>query len=94
MSGSQRLTNDGTLTPTGSPIRIYSIGLACSVSACNITLHNGAAASSTQYLRVDAVTNGTAQESWIGGMLFPDGVYIDTHAAGSVIALIGFNTEA
>lgn len=92
--GNQRLTTVGNLTPTASAIRIYSVDAHSSISASSLTFYNGltSGGSATIYLVFATDSAGNIHESWADGVYFPDGVWINTFAAGTVTTLVGFST--
>lgn len=91
--GYQRLTTVGNVVPTASAIRVYSIDAHSTISTTALTLHNGLVSSTTVtiYLRCGSDSQGNIHEEWTNGILFPDGVWIDTAAAGTVTTLIGYS---
>jgi hypothetical protein len=91
--GNQRLTGVGNILPTGSPIRVYYVSAHSTVSASSLTLHNGLYSSTTAtiYLVMATDSAGNIHESWSDGVYFPDGVWLDTFAAGTVTTIVGYS---
>lgn len=90
--GNQRLTGVGNIVPTGSAIRIYSIDAHSTISASSLTLHNGLVSSTTTtiYKVLSTDSQGNIHETWEHGMYFPDGVWLDTGAAGTITTVVGY----
>jgi hypothetical protein len=92
--GNQRVTGVGNILPTDTAIRIYSVDGYSTGSDTGLVLHNGLVSSTTTtiYLVVHNEANGTAHESWVDGVYFPDGVWLDTIAAAAVTFMVGYST--
>jgi len=91
--GNQRFTTVGNILPTGTAIRIFSVDAHSTVSSSSITLHNGLISSTTTtiYLVYGSDSQGNIHEYGMD-VLFPDGVWLDTNAAGTVTTLIGYSS--
>ena len=92
--GNQRLTTVGNITPTGTALRIYSVDAHATTSFGALTFHNGLKSSTTLtlYLHLMSDTQGGIHESWKHGVYFPDGVWINTTAAGTITTIVGYNS--
>jgi len=90
-SGNQRLTGVGNLLPTGSAIRVVEIHAHSTLSASSLTLYNGLDSTSDLYLVFSTDSQGNIHE-YCADTYFPDGVWINTGAAGTITTLVGFNT--
>jgi hypothetical protein len=89
--GSQRLTSVGNLLPTGTAIRITSVHAHAALSASSLTFYNGltSASPASVYLVFSTDSQGNIHESGMNAY-FPDGVWINTGAAGAITTLVGF----
>ena len=94
--GNQRFTDVGNITPTGQALRIYYINAHSTVSSASLTLYdttlNSGSSGALEYLTLPANSQGFINEQWDKGVYFPDGVWLNTAAAGTITTLIGFNT--
>ncbi len=92
-SGNQRLTTVGNLLPTGTALRLTEIHAHSTLSTSSLTFYNGLTSASpgAVYLVFSTDTQGNIHEP-CADTLFPNGVWIDTNAAGTVTTLVGFNT--
>lgn len=79
MTGSKRLTTDGVVGPSGSPIRVHSaVILSGSGGAGVLVLRNGTTASGTVYVQeYGNAASKTKTYNFIGGLVFPDGCFFD-----------------
>ncbi len=91
--GNQKFTSVGNILPTGTALRVYYVDASTTVSASSITLHNGLVSSTTAtiYKIISLGNTGTAHVEWHEGMFFPDGVWLDTGAAGTITTIIGYS---
>ena len=90
--GIQQLSTVGNILPTGTPLRIFSVDTYSTVSSSNIVIHNGLVSSTTTtiYVVQPNSNQGVGHNEWHEGLYFPDGVWIDTKAAGTVITVVGY----
>lgn len=77
-SGSQRLTADGAVGPSGKPIRVFSATQLSGGTAGILVLRDGTSASGTVYVQKTApVVSNTDTVNFEGGLLFPNGCFFD-----------------
>jgi hypothetical protein len=94
MAGLQRFTANGTITPTNTPLRVYSLDLTSSVSSTSLSLWDGLSSATTYnlMLRLSSSaynTQGTAHKEWSEGVAFSSGVYLNT-SSGNCVVLVGY----
>jgi hypothetical protein len=77
LPGTQRITADGSIGPTGKPIRLYCVSLVSGGTASVLSLLNGSSASGTQYVSITGTISTGVVINFAGGMRFPDGLYAD-----------------
>lgn len=81
-SGSQRLTADGVVGRSGSPIRVYSAVMhSGSGGAGELVFRNGTTDSGTIYLQeAGTAASKTKTYNFCGGLFFPSGCFFDKDA--------------
>lgn len=94
--GSQKLTNQGYLSPPNAATRVYHINYVATTSPTNLKLGNNeesstATGSLATWVQVDATTL-TGQLDSSAGILFPLGVLLVT-SSDFAYAIITFSTE-
>ena len=89
--GSTRLTGDGVVGISGKPTRVFFIHLISGATGSTTTLENGTSASGTIYAQIDGVASSGVTVNFAGGLLFPDGCFMDTDANISS-AVIGYTS--
>jgi hypothetical protein len=90
MTGSVRLTADGVVGPSGSPIRVHSVEMLNDSSVGELVLRNGTADSATIYVKKNGATvSDTDTYQWTGGLVFPAGCFFDKDT-NTVAAVINF----
>ena len=89
--GNQRQTTVGNLLPTGTPLRLVSVHAHSTISASSLTFYNGltSASPASTYLVFSTDSQGNIHEYGMDEY-FPDGVYIETGAAGTITILTGY----
>ena len=93
--GNQRFTSVGNLLPTGTPLRLSYVHAHSTISASSITLHNGVVSSTTATIYLVFSTNSQGDIHEYGmDVLFPDGVWLDTSAAGTITTVVGYSKVA
>lgn len=95
--GTQRITQQGFLTPTGTPMRIYNVHFVSTDSITNLVLANRASGTSatgsfTDFLSVNSSPQGRGYWNSEVGMRFPLGVFVET-SVNFTFATITFSTE-
>jgi hypothetical protein len=92
--GNQRFATVGNVLPTGTAIRVYYVSAHCTISGGSLTLHNAlvSSTSTTVYLTLPTDSTGNINEQWDHGVLFPNGVWLDTGCAGTITTIIGYRT--
>lgn len=88
-AGSQRLTADGVVGPSGSAIRVFGIHIISGGADGVVSLLNGTSASGTTYITETGDT-GTGKSVFYGtqGILFPSGCFADVDANTSSVLVI------
>lgn len=78
MSGSVRLTADGVVGQSGSPIRVFNVEMLNDSSVGELVLRNGTGASDTIFVKKNGVVvSDTDTYNWFGGIVFPSGCFFD-----------------
>lgn len=78
MPGSQRITADSAIGPSGKPIRLYSVSLISGAGGGSVlSLLDGTSASGTQYVSITGTANTGLVTNFAGGLRFPDGLFAD-----------------
>ena len=90
--GNQRFNANGTVSPYGVT-RVYAVDVASSISDTAIALYDGLTSTSNLILQIIAA-DGTAHESWGDGVLFSNGVYLNTYTNANVVTLISYSRVA
>lgn len=87
--GSQRLTADGVVGPSGKPIRVFNVTwLSGAGGPGELVLENGTAASSTNWIVQDGSAASKSDTlNFEGGLLFADGCYFDKDANVAAIVV-------
>ena len=88
--GNQRFNANGTVSPYGIT-RVYAVDVASSVSGTTIALYNGLNSTSNLMIKIDTAS-GDAHESWSEGILFTNGVYLNTYTNANVVTLISYGS--
>ena len=91
--GSQRLTGDSAVGPSGTPIRLHSIHMVSDATAATVTLRNGTSTSGAAYLQVDGLSSDGVTINISGGLRFPNGLFLDDDGNMNW-AMCVFSTEA
>ena len=92
-TGSQRLTADGAVGPSGVPIRVWNVEHLNDTSAGELVLRNGTAATDTVYVKKNGVTvSDTDTFNWARGILFPAGCFFDKDT-NTVAVVVTFEVE-
>ena len=91
--GSQLLTTVGNLLPTATPIRVVSVHAHSTISTSSLTLYNGLTSASpgAVYLVFSTDSQGNIHEYGMDEY-FPNGVWLQTGAAGTITTLIGYSS--
>lgn len=89
--GNQRFNANGTISPYGIT-RIYAIDIASSISNTVIALYNGLTSTSNLILQINTLSDGTAHESWTDGILFSNGVYLNTFTNANIVTLVSYSS--
>lgn len=88
-AGSQRLTGVGNLNPTGSALRITGVHAHSTLSASSLSFYGGLDSTSDLYMVFSTDSQGNIHETGMDAY-FPDGVWINTGAAGTITTIITF----
>ena len=90
--GTQRFTTVGNVLPTGTSLRLYSLDFTSTISTSNITLYNGLhSGTGLLYIRCTSDSQGIGTFSWTEGLLFDQGIWLDTGAAGTITTIVGYS---
>ena len=93
LPGSQRITGDSVVGPTGRPIRLYCVSLVSSGGGASVlSLKNGSTSSGTEYVSVTGTTSTGSVVNFAGGLRFPDGLFADADT-NTASATFVFDTE-
>ena len=87
--GNQRFNANGTISPYGVT-RVYGVDVASSISNTVLALYDGLTSASNLILQISAA-DGTAHESWAEGVLFSNGVYLNTFTNANVVTLVSYS---
>jgi len=77
-------TADGNLSTAGKPIRVFSLTVV-SASTAGAALYNGTSISGTARVSIDGVASRSNTQNFEGGLLFPDGCYVDLVGASQAV---------
>ena len=77
-------TADGNLSTAGKPVRVFSLTVV-SGSTAGANLYNGTAISGTPRVALVGVANASNTVNFEGGLLFPDGCYVDLVGASQAV---------
>jgi hypothetical protein len=87
--GSQKITADGVIGGSGKPIRLYAALVKSGASAAAPILYDGTSNSGTEYDTCTCATVSVVNRFYYpGGLLFPDGLYIDIDANTTYVTCI------
>jgi len=98
-SGSKRVTAQGMLAPSNTPLRIYNVVFMSTASDSSLVIANAAGTATATGTSCTAQLQIPASKGWgtwnggQTGMRFDDGVFVQTSANFS-FAVITFNKEA
>ncbi len=90
--GSVIKTADSVIGVSGKPCRVFSVSWLSDGTARDLVLRNGTTASDTIYVTLAGSANVSIVQNWEGGLLFPDGCFLD-FTASMVNAVIEFRSE-
>ena len=97
--GVARIIVQGHLTPSNTPLRVYSVFFQCTTTPANIVLGNGngtqiTTATALPYVVVQNDTSMDGSGSWDSsmGLRFPNGVFVQTSTSFS-FATVVYETE-
>ena len=85
MAGSKYFVADGAVGTSGKPTRVYSATWLSDGTARDLVLRNGTSDSGTVYTTAAGVISKTATVNFEGGMLFPNGCFLDIGSATSAV---------
>lgn len=88
--GSQRITADGVVGPSGADIRVFEVVVrSTSGGAAVVNLRNGTTVSDTVWDVIDvAAASTTTRSVYAGGLLLKGGAYIDVDSNTSFVSVI------
>lgn len=86
-SGTQRLTADGALSPSGSPVRIWSIIVKSGGSPASVLVKNGTSTAGTAYDQITGTADQAVVINYEAGLVLPDGGYIDVDTNTSYVVV-------
>ena len=92
MIGTQRSTADAQVGAGSRPCRVYWIHLVSGGTASTTSLENATGTGGDDYIQVDGKANESVTLNFAGGVLFPEGCYMNTDANISY-CVIGFSEE-
>lgn len=90
--GSAIYTGDSVVGISGKPVRVFSATWLSDGTARALVLRNGTSASGTIYVNQAGTASVSVTQNWEGGLLFPDGCFLD-FTASMVSAVIEFRNE-
>lgn len=77
LPGSQRITGDSAVGPSGLPIRLYCVSLVSGGTASVLSLKNGTSTAGTEYVSITGTVSTGAVVNFAGGLRFPGGLFAD-----------------
>ena len=89
--GYQRFTANGTVSPFGIT-RVYSVDFFSSISTSHLALHNAfPSTTDTVWIKCQSDNQGVGTNEWTQGVLFNNGVYVNT-GSGNQVVVIGYSS--
>lgn len=87
--GTQKITADGVIGVSGQPVRVYHVSVSSGGTAAAPVLYNGTSTGGTEYEKLTCSTISVVNRfDFCGGMLFPDGLYIDVDANTNYVTVV------
>lgn len=90
-AGSQLLTADGAVGSSGVAVRVFTIHIVSGGTAAIVSLKNGTAAGSTNYVtETGTISTGRTIPFGVAGFVFPAGCFVDVDV-NTTSVLVSFN---
>lgn len=86
--GSQYLVADGAVGVSGKPVRVFSATWLSDGTARDLVLRHGTTDSATVWVTATGVISKTVTINWEGGLLFPNGCFLDIGSAVSAVFVL------
>lgn len=77
LPGTQRITADSAIGPSGKPIRLFCVSLVSGGTASVLSLLDGTSTGGTQFVSITGTVSTGTVINFAGGMRFPNGLYAD-----------------
>lgn len=91
LSGSKRVTADADLGG-GKAVRVWNVSWLSDGTGRNLVLRNGQTASGNIFIQAAGTANLTETLNFEGGLLFPNGCFVD-YTASTVSVVIEYQRE-
>ncbi len=86
--GSQRRTTDGVIGVSGKPVRVFGFIVNADSSGAIVAVYDGTSTGGTAYDSLVGAASVSTRISYPGGLLFPDGCFIDIDAHTNYVVAI------
>ncbi len=86
--GSQKRTTDGVIGVSGKPVRVFGFIVKADSSGASVVVYDGTSTGGVEYDTVTGAASVNTRISYPGGLLFPDGCYIDIDSHTTYVVAI------